>query len=97
MDHDSTLLELDDAFVQDPYSVYAKLGTEGSAHRVRMPPGVPLIGGLPVWLVTGYDAVRSALADPRLSTDLNRIEGCSRRRSRTAPSAVASPRPSPAT
>ncbi len=75
MDHDSTLLELDDAFVQDPYSVYAKLSTEGSAHRVRMPPGVPLIGGLPVWLITGYDAVRSALADPRLSTDLNRIDG----------------------
>ncbi len=75
MDHDSALLELDDAFVQDPYSVYAKLGTEGSAHRVRMPPGVPLIGGLPVWLITGYDAVRSALADPRLSTDLNRIDG----------------------
>ncbi|SFR03925.1 Cytochrome P450 [Lentzea waywayandensis] len=75
MDHDSTLLELDDAFVQDPYSVYAKLGTEGSAHRVRMPPGVPLIGGLPVWLITGYEAVRSALADPRLSTDLNRIDG----------------------
>ncbi|HUQ58820.1 cytochrome P450 [Lentzea sp.] len=75
MDHDSTLLELDDAFVQDPYSVYAKLGAEGSAHRVRMPPGVPLIGGLPVWIVTGYDAVRSALADPRLSTDLNRIDG----------------------
>ncbi|ANZ41491.1 cytochrome [Lentzea guizhouensis] len=75
MDHDSAPLELDDAFVQDPYSVYAKLGTEGSAHRVRMPPGVPLIGGLPVWLITGYDAVRSALADPRLSTDLNRIDG----------------------
>ncbi|MCS7476990.1 cytochrome P450 [Umezawaea endophytica] len=75
MDHDSALLELDDAFVQDPYSVYAKLSAEGSAHRVLMPPGVPLCGGLPVWLITGYDAVRSALADPRLSTDLTRIDG----------------------
>ncbi|GHH34857.1 cytochrome P450 family protein [Lentzea cavernae] len=75
MDRDSALLELDDAFVQDPYSVYAKLNAEGSAHRVRMPPGVPLVGGLPVWVITGYDAVRSALADPRLSTDLNRIDG----------------------
>ncbi|NKE56931.1 cytochrome P450 [Lentzea sp. PSKA42] len=75
MDHDSAPLELDDAFVQDPYSVYAKLSTEGSAHRVMMPPGVPLCGGLPVWLITGYEAVRSALADPRLSTDLNRIDG----------------------
>ncbi|MFS8103089.1 cytochrome P450 [Lentzea alba] len=75
MDHDSAPLELDDAFVQDPYSVYAKLSTEGSAHLVRMPAGVPLVGGLPVWLITGYEAVRSALADPRLSTDLNRIDG----------------------
>ncbi|SDP68686.1 cytochrome P450 family protein [Lentzea jiangxiensis] len=75
MDRDSALLELDDAFVQNPYAVYAKLSAEGSAHRVRMPPGVPLIGGLPVWVITGYDAVRSALADPRLSTDLNRIDG----------------------
>ncbi|MFD4669584.1 cytochrome P450 [Lentzea sp. NPDC058450] len=75
MDHDSALLELDEAFVQDPYSVYAKLAEEGPAHRVRMPPGVPLIGGLPVWVITGYDAVRAAFADPRLSTDLNRIDG----------------------
>lgn len=75
MDHDSAPLALDDAFVQDPYSVYAKLGIEGSTHRVMMPPGVPLCGGLPIWLVTGYEAVRSALADSRLSTDLNRIDG----------------------
>ncbi|MEV7866601.1 cytochrome P450 [Streptomyces sp. NPDC088124] len=75
MDQEATLLELDDAFVQDPYSVYAKLGAEGSAHRVRMPPGVPVCGGLPVWLITGYEAVRSALADPRLSTDLHRMDG----------------------
>lgn len=75
MDRYSAPWELDDAFVQDPYPVYAKLGTEGSAHRVRMPPGVPLCGGLPVWLITGYDAVRAALADPRLSNDLNRIDG----------------------
>ncbi|MET9631805.1 cytochrome P450 [Lentzea sp. NPDC006480] len=75
MSHNSVPLELDDAFVQDPYSVYAKLGAENSAHRVIMPPSVPLISGLPVWLITGYDAVRAALADPRLSTDLDRIDG----------------------
>ncbi|CCH32294.1 cytochrome P450 [Actinosynnema sp. NPDC047251] len=75
MDHGSAPLVLDDEFVQDPYPVYAKLGTEGSVHRVMMPPGVPLCGGLEVWLITGYEAVRSALADPRLSTDLNRIHG----------------------
>ncbi|MFE3115601.1 cytochrome P450 family protein [Streptomyces niveus] len=75
MDQDSSPLELDDAFVQDPYAVYAKLAPEGSVHRVRMPPGVPVCGGLPVWLIIGYEAVRSALADPRLSTDLNRMDG----------------------
>lgn len=48
MDQDSTPLELDDEFVQDPYSVYATLSAEGSAHRVMMPPGVPVCGGLPV-------------------------------------------------
>lgn len=74
MDKDSALLELDDTFVQDPYSVYAQFGTEGSAHQVVMPPGVPLCGGQPVWIITGYEAVRSALADPRLSTDLKRTE-----------------------
>jgi cytochrome P450 len=75
MNQDSTLLELDDEFVQDPYAVYAKLGAKGSAHRVRMPPGVPVCAGQPVWLITGYEAVRAALANPRLSTDLNRLDG----------------------
>lgn len=75
MNQDSPLLELDDEFVQDPYAVYAKLSAEGSAHRVRMPPGVPVCGGQPVWLITGYEAVRAALADPRLSTDLSRLDG----------------------
>ncbi|WP_307835502.1 cytochrome P450 family protein [Streptomyces adelaidensis] len=75
MDQDSTPLELDDAFVQDPYSVYAKLSAEGTTHRVMLPPGVPVCGGQPVWLITGYETVRSALADPRLSTDLNRLDG----------------------
>ena len=75
MDHGSALLKLDETFVQDPYPVYEKLNSEGSAHRVIMPPGVPLCGGLPVWLITGYGAVRAALADPRLSTDLSKIDG----------------------
>ncbi|MET8976724.1 cytochrome P450 [Streptomyces sp. NPDC004539] len=75
MTEDSPLLELDDEFVQDPYAVYAKLGAEGSAHRVRMPPGVPMCAGQPVWLITGYEAVRAALADTRLSTDISRLDG----------------------
>lgn len=75
MEQNSPLLQLDDSFVQDPYSVYAKLAADGSAHRVLLPPGVPVCGGRPVWLVTGYDAVRAALADNRLSTDLRALDG----------------------
>ncbi|WP_301124466.1 cytochrome P450 family protein [Streptomyces cacaoi] len=75
MTDDSLLLELDDDFVQDPYAVYAKLGTERSAHQVRMPPGVPVCAGQVVWLITGYEAVRAALADTRLSTEISRLDG----------------------
>lgn len=47
----------------DPYAGYARLREAGSVHRV--------VGtdGLPAWLVTRYEDVRHALADPRLSLD----------------------------
>ena len=47
----------------DPYAVYSRLREAGPAH--------PITGtdGLPAWLVTRYDDVRQALADPRLSLD----------------------------
>ncbi|NEC37379.1 cytochrome P450 family protein [Streptomyces rubrogriseus] len=48
---------------QDPYAVYGRLREERPVHRI--------IGtdGLPAWLVTRFDDVRQAIADPRLSLD----------------------------
>ncbi|MGI5399735.1 cytochrome P450 family protein [Streptomyces sp. CA-135486] len=47
----------------DPYVVYARLREAGPVHRIAG------TDGLPAWLVTRYDDVRQALADPRLSLD----------------------------
>ncbi len=47
----------------DPYAAYAALRTAGPVHRIAGPDGSPS------WLVTRYDDVRRALADPRLSVD----------------------------
>ncbi|HEX6446395.1 MAG TPA: cytochrome P450 [Streptosporangiales bacterium] len=53
-------LELGEAFIQDPYAVYAALRDEGAVHRVLMP------SGLRAWLVPRYAEARGLLADPRL-------------------------------
>jgi cytochrome P450 len=47
----------------DPYAAYGRLREAGPVHRI--------VGtdGLPAWLVTRYEDVRQALADPRLSLD----------------------------
>ncbi|MFK0159749.1 cytochrome P450 [Streptomyces sp. NPDC090499] len=47
----------------DPYAGYARLREAGPVHRVAG------TDGLPAWLVTRYEDVRPALADPRLSLD----------------------------
>ncbi|WP_181809631.1 cytochrome P450 family protein, partial [Streptomyces shenzhenensis] len=47
----------------DPYTGYARLREAGPVHRVAG------TDGLPAWLVTRYEDVRQALADPRLSLD----------------------------
>jgi cytochrome P450 len=47
----------------DPYATYARLRQAGPVHRIIGP------DGLPAWLVTRYEDVRQALADPRLSLD----------------------------
>ncbi|MEU4088669.1 cytochrome P450 family protein [Streptomyces aureus] len=51
------------ALAEDPYAVYARLREAGPVHRITG------TDGLPAWLVTRYDDVRRALADPRLSLD----------------------------
>lgn len=49
--------------VKDPYAVYARLREQGPVHAVTG------TDGLPAWLITRYEDVRHALADPRLSLD----------------------------
>jgi cytochrome P450 len=49
--------------VADPYAVYARLREAGPVHPIRG------TDGLPAWVVTRYEDVRQALADPRLSLD----------------------------
>ncbi|MET8679679.1 cytochrome P450 [Streptomyces sp. NPDC004647] len=51
------------ALIADPYAAYAALRQAGPVHRITGP------DGRPAWLVTRYDDVRRALADPRLSLD----------------------------
>ncbi|GAA3106248.1 cytochrome P450 [Streptomyces rectiviolaceus] len=51
----------DPAFARDPYPYYAHLRGQGPAVRV------PLANGTHAWLVTGYEATRAVLADPRFS------------------------------
>ncbi|MFI9201497.1 cytochrome P450 [Streptomyces sp. NPDC053048] len=51
------------ALTADPYGTYAALREAGPVHRLIGP------DGLPAWVVTRYEDVRRALADPRLSLD----------------------------
>jgi cytochrome P450 len=51
------------ALITDPHAAYARLRDAGPAHRITAPDGSP------AWLVTRYDDVKQALADPRLSLD----------------------------
>jgi cytochrome P450 len=53
-------------FIQDPESVYERLRAARPVAQVTMP------GGGRVWLITRYDDVRAALADPRLGKDWRR-------------------------
>ncbi|MFF8786143.1 cytochrome P450 [Streptomyces sp. NPDC015125] len=57
------LAALGEDFVRNPYEVYARLRERGPVHRVRLPEGTV------VWLVVGYEEVRAALSDPRLSKE----------------------------
>ncbi|MCM2390826.1 cytochrome P450 family protein [Streptomyces albipurpureus] len=58
-----TLDDRTSELLTDPYPVYDKLREAAPVHRIVGP------DGLPVWIVTRYEDVREALADPRLSLD----------------------------
>ncbi|MGK5544386.1 cytochrome P450 family protein [Streptomyces sp. URMC 127] len=60
------LAAMGEEFARDPHRVYAGLRARGPVHRVRMPEGAD------AWLVVGYDEVRAALNDPRLTKDWSR-------------------------
>jgi cytochrome P450 len=54
---------LDGDYFQNPLAFYARMRAEGPVTQVQMPD----LGSS--WLITRYDEVRSALADPRLHKD----------------------------
>ncbi|MGI5442630.1 cytochrome P450 family protein [Streptomyces shenzhenensis] len=56
-------MDLADGLLDHPYDVYRRLRDSAPVHRITGPDGTP------AWLVTRYDDVRDALADPRLSLD----------------------------
>ncbi|WP_128429072.1 cytochrome P450 family protein [Streptomyces cyaneus] len=56
-------MDLADGLIDHPYDVYRRLRDTAPVHRIAGPDGSP------AWLVTRYDDVREALADPRLSLD----------------------------
>jgi cytochrome P450 len=56
--------ELRDDYFQDPYSFFARMRAKEAVTAVRLP-----AGGERMWMVTRYDDVRGALADPRLHKD----------------------------
>jgi len=55
--------QLDAGFFQDPLAYLAPMREREPVTRVAMP------DGWTVWMITGYDEVRGALADPRLYKD----------------------------
>ncbi|ANP54409.1 cytochrome P450 [Streptomyces griseochromogenes] len=56
-------MDLADGLLDHPYDVYRRLRDTAPVHRITGPDGTP------AWLVTRYEDVKAALADPRLSLD----------------------------
>jgi cytochrome P450 len=71
----------DSAILQDPHPSYARLRAELPVHQSVMP------SGLKVWVLTRYQDVRSALSDPRLSTDVERARELMQKYTNLEPSA----------
>ncbi len=62
----ATPFTFDQASMQSPHSVYRAMRAGTPVPRAVLP------SGLKVWLVTRYEDVRAALADPRLSKDVDK-------------------------
>ncbi|MGO4649902.1 cytochrome P450 [Nocardia sp. 2YAB30] len=62
-----------DDFPADPYKYYNRWREQGPVHRVR------LANGMRVWVVTGYEEGRTALADPRLRKNVAGMSDALRR------------------
>ena len=56
-----TAEQLGAEYFQDPNATHARLRAQRPVSAVIMP------GGIPAWLVTGYEQARAALSDPRLT------------------------------
>lgn len=56
-----------DEYTQDPYPFFARLRSEQPVTRVDTPDGAR------AWVLTRYEDIRSALADPRLSRDIGKL------------------------
>lgn len=59
----------DEEYLQDPHAVFARLRAERPIYRTATPHGVQ------VWVLTRYEDVRAAMADPRLSKDFTNNPG----------------------
>ncbi len=67
IDQDSRPIQLDEAFFDDPQSLYRELRADRPVVRATAPNAVTF------WLVTRYADARAALNDPRLAKDARRI------------------------
>ncbi|GAA2354438.1 cytochrome P450 family protein [Streptomyces violaceusniger] len=67
------VVDLDEAFMNDPYQLYELLRTQRPVTRVRVPMAPPF------WLVTTYGDVRAGMTDPRLRKDAGDIARILRR------------------
>lgn len=57
------LFEFDERYFADPEAAHERLRAAGPIHRAALPSGDP------AWLIVGYEQVRAALTDPRLTVD----------------------------
>lgn len=67
MSNSETVVDVDADFLAGRHSTYQRLRDTAPVHKIRMP------NGLCGWLVTGYEACRAILTDPRLHKSVDGI------------------------